>query len=71
MKNLEQLLANFSYTIKNFEDTLEDLKKIKENKKMYMEANEHYLYERLVFGHLNMLDEIKLTQDSIINHLNS
>lgn len=71
MKNLKQLLANFSYSIDNFEEILKELKSIKENKKMYEDANEQYLYERLVFGHLNMLDEIKLTQDSIINHLNS
>lgn len=61
----------FSHSAKNFEETLADLKNIKENKKMYEEANEHYLYERLVFGHLNMLDEIKLYQDCLINRLNN
>ena len=71
MKNLNFLLTEFSYSVKNFEETLEDYRSTKRNKKMFEEANEQYLYERLVFNHLISLDEIKESQDYIINQLNS
>ena len=71
MKNLNFLLTEFSYSIKNFEETLEDYRSTKRIKKVFEEANEQYLYERLVFNHLISLDEIKLNQDYIINQLNS
>ena len=71
MANLNYLLEEFSYSVKNFEETLEDYRSTKRNKKMFEEANEQYLYERLVFNHLISLDEIKESQDFIINQLNS
>ena len=71
MKNLNFLLTEFSYSIKNFEETLKDLISTKSNKKLFEKHNEQHLYERLVFSHLNELDEIKEGQDYIINQLNS